>query len=154
MFDADDGSIIVSGFLLGHKKLLLCSQFNPCIQSGQVYLYMIPKHVLNELLSNPWYKRCAASIMGNCSGRITFEHAFVYAGKQINEPWAIIPLCWQHHLGNGLNKNFNRYVAIMRAKPEDFAMYPKFAWLTEKQKLLSQFEKYPIDSIRKLDSYI
>lgn len=115
---------------------------------------MIPKHVLNELLSNPWYKRCAASILGNCSGRITFEHAWVYAGKQVNEPWAIIPLCWHHHLGNGLNKNFNRYVAIMRAKPEDFAAYPKFAWLTEKQKLLHQFEKYPIDSICKPGNYI
>ena len=34
---------------------------------------------------------------GPCAGRVTREHAMYYAGKKIQEKWAIIPCCAQHH---------------------------------------------------------
>ena len=64
----------------------------------------------------------------DCSGKMTKEHALYYAGRQIQEPWAIIDLCWHHHLGAGLNKRMNEYLAIMRATPEDLAKYPRVDW--------------------------
>ena len=42
--------------------------------------------------------------------------------------WALIPLCWYHHLGKGLDKRLNEYLAITRASPEDLAKYPKKDW--------------------------
>lgn len=76
---------------------------------------------------DPYYQVCARK-NGECQGRITWEHAFIYAGKQINEKWAIIPLCVYHHLGEGLVKNENQRIALARATPEDLAKYPNFDW--------------------------
>lgn len=87
----------------------------------------IPEKLRNELANDKFYKVCAR-YDNDCSGRITWEHAFLYAGRQVNERWAIIPLCWYHHLGEGLNKKINRKIALSRASKEDLKKYPKNTW--------------------------
>jgi hypothetical protein len=84
----------------------------------------IPEKLKKEMSEDAFMKRCARESI-DCNGRITWEHAFTYAGRQINEKWAIIPLCVYHHLGKGLNKEKNRIIAIQRASPMDLAKYPK-----------------------------
>lgn len=89
-----------------------------------------------EMAADPYYKICARK--GNdCSGRITWEHAFKYAGGQVQEKWSIIPLCWHHHLGKGLNKRFNEYIALLRATKEDLEKYPRENWEQKKKHLQS-----------------
>jgi len=93
----------------------------------------IPAALKKKIASNPTMKSCAYKTYpergsAHCSGRITWEHAFIYAGRQINEEWAIIPLCWFHHLGAGLNKRFNEYLALRRATEEDLKKYPNRDW--------------------------
>lgn len=100
----------------------------------------IPKKLLDDMLSDPYYKRCARQNC-ECNGRITLEHAFIYAGRQINEKWAIIPLCWYHHLGTGLVKDINQWIALSRATPEELAKYPRGGW---EQKLKYLEGKYGI----------
>lgn len=73
-------------------------------------------------------KYCERVSEGVCSGRLTKEHAFIYAGKQIQELWAVIDLCWYHHLGAGMNKNINEKIALSKATDEDLAKYPKKDW--------------------------
>jgi len=92
----------------------------------------IPPALKNEMEEDPYYKRCARK-SGECNGRITWEHAWIYGGRQINEKWAIIPLCVYHHLGAGLNKKINQRIALERATDEDLAKYPKKDWNYEKQ---------------------
>jgi len=87
----------------------------------------IPKTLKDEMAADPYYRVCAR-LNGDCDGRITWEHAFIYAGKQINERWAIIPLCWFHHLGIGFNKRVNMIIALSRATAEDLAKYPRGEW--------------------------
>jgi hypothetical protein len=58
---------------------------------------MIPKPLLKEILDDDYYKKCARHSEDNCKGRVTFEHAWIYASRQIQEKWAIIPLCEYHH---------------------------------------------------------
>ncbi len=94
----------------------------------------IPKKLREELVSDPYYKYCAR-LGSDCSGRITWEHAWTYAGRQINEKWAIIPLCWYHHLGPGLNKEINRLLSLARATVEDLAKYPRMNWTQVKKSL-------------------
>ena len=94
----------------------------------------IPKKLLNEMLSDPYYLVCARRNL-DCNGRITFEHAFTYAQRQINEKWAIIPLCWNHHLGNKLDKNKNRLIALKRATKQDLLKYQKVNWEQELKRL-------------------
>src|SRR3990167_6442583 len=87
----------------------------------------IPCKLIKELENDVYYKLCAR-LNRYCVGRITWEHVFIYAGKQINERWAILPLCWHHHLGAGLNKKENEKIAIKRATKRELAKYPRRNW--------------------------
>ena len=104
----------------------------------------IPVKLKEELAEDPYYKRCARHGK-ECRGRITWEHAFIYAGKQIQEKWSIIPLCEFHHAvcrfqdSGDLNKEYNQYIALKRATQEDLAKYPKKNWEQLKKYL---YEKY------------
>lgn len=89
-----------------------------------------------------------------CSGRITWEHALMYAGKQVNDAKAIVKLCECSHAvdhfqdGGCMNKEINQLIALSRFTEEDFDRYPnaKKEW---KQKL-SYFEfKY----LKKIDLF-
>jgi len=99
----------------------------------------IPKPLLEEILADPYYEECARRFEGNCQGRVTFEHAWIYAGKQIQEKWAIIPICEYHHdVGQfqdrgQLDKHENQRLSLIRATAEDLKKYPKKDWKFEKQ---------------------
>ena len=75
--------------------------------------------------------------------RAEWEHAFIYAGKQINEWWAIIGVCWYHHRGPGLDKDFNRYKALERMSEADLAeaqrKYPGTDWRKLREKLEKKY---------------
>lgn len=103
----------------------------------------IPKKLKDEMDSDPYYHQCSRSSEGACGGRITWEHAFVYAGKQINERWAIIPLCVFHHLGEGLNKELNQYLALCRATISELAKYSRTNWWQQFMYLHGKFSGYP-----------
>lgn len=85
------------------------------------YMRPIPSSLKNELSTDPEYKTCARASDGGCDGRITWEHAIIYAGRQLNERWAILPLCAYHHAvdeyqdGGDLNKEKNEWLALTRA---------------------------------------
>lgn len=89
----------------------------------------IPKRLLSEILNDDYYKSCARKFEGECEGRITLEHALLYAGKQVQEKFAILPLCYRHHLGDRLNKQMNIRIAMSRATKENLKNYPKNTWL-------------------------
>ena len=78
--------------------------------------------------SDPYFRVCARAKDGGCQGRMTVEHAFLYANRQISELWNYVPLCFHHHLGEGLDKNKNQLIALSRATPEDLAKYPHGDW--------------------------
>lgn len=101
----------------------------------------MPPKLRKECAEDPYYSKCLRHKEGNCSGRITFEHCWMYAGKQIQEKWAIIPLCVHHHIGQGLNKKLNHWFSINRMTEEDMKKYPKFNWLREKIILNKLYKK-------------
>lgn len=84
----------------------------------------IPAKLRQELAVDPYYQVCARR-NADCAGRITWEHCWTYAGKQINERWSIIPLCWRHHLGDKLNKRINQQISYNRATKEELKKYPR-----------------------------
>ncbi len=67
---------------------------------------------------------CMRADEGNCDGRITKEHAVYYAGKQIQEDWAILDICAYHtevdfhQDGGGMNKEKHVWIALNRAPEE------------------------------------
>lgn len=92
------------------------------------------------MANNPEYKKCiirewvkqgriAPKLHPEaCITRITWEHAWTYENKRINEIWAILPICAQYHLGHRMNKRLNQEIAMSRASEEDKAKYPKLPW--------------------------
>lgn len=97
----------------------------------------IPLKLRKKIASDPFMLRC---IYIGCRFHPEWEHAFIYAGKQINEDWAIVPVCPYHHRGAGLDKEFNQYVAVSRATDEDFAKYPRFDWQRLKLRLTKKYK--------------
>lgn len=105
----------------------------------------IPKKLLNEILQDEYYETCARADECDCKGRITFEHALIYAGRQIQEKWAILPICAYHHAVDQyqdcgkMDKNKHEWLAISRMTEEDMQKYPRFDW---KQRLKYLNTKY------------
>jgi hypothetical protein len=89
----------------------------------------ISPKVKAQLLLEP--QVCARRKDGGCDGRITFEHTLIYAGRQIDEVWAIIKLCEWHHAvnkhqdGKGLDKEKNVWIALNRATDQELEQYSK-----------------------------
>ena len=99
---------------------------------------MIPTKIRKQLEEDLFMNVC---IHNNhlCSKRIEWEHAFTYAGKQVNEVWAIVPVCTYHHRGVGLDKDYNRYHALLRASAEDLKKYPKVDFMQQKKYLTKKY---------------
>jgi hypothetical protein len=93
----------------------------------------MPPALRRKLSEDPYYKTCARA-NADCEGRITWEHALTYAGRQVQEHFAIIPLCAFHHSvdqfqdGRGLNKRINVEIAMGRATEVDRRKYPLLPW--------------------------
>lgn len=106
----------------------------------------MPKALRDELAADPYYSKCCLQVIPGhtCSGRITWEHALEYKGRQIQEKFAIIPLCWESHLGGGLNKKRNHWVALSRATEEDWKKYDRARdrWMQELRYLNKLYGKY------------
>lgn len=102
----------------------------------------IPLKIRKIIAQDPFMKTCIYEKIGRgheCSGRIEWEHAFSYK-KQIHEPWAIVPCCSHHHRGSGLDKDFNRFMAIIRADIDDLEKrMPRQDWRQIKKYLVSKF---------------
>lgn len=98
-----------------------------------------------ELEGEERMKRCALApvqdIYGLCSGRIRnpeWHHPWTYGGKQINELWAIVAGCTEHH--DRVNKDRAIKMAfeaasLMIATEADLAKYPRKDWAQIKKTL-------------------
>ncbi len=86
----------------------------------------IPEKLRKEIAEDPFMALCC--ITG--SGSVSWEHCWVYAGKQINEAWAIVPL--RRDLNNSHPpkdiKERCQLISLERATKEDLAKYPKKNW--------------------------
>lgn len=87
-------------------------------------MYNMPKKLRRDLAEDSFYTVCARRealddhacqpdpVFGKL---IEWEHALIYAGKQVQKHFAIVPLCWWAHRGPGLNKEINVWIALNRA---------------------------------------
>lgn len=92
----------------------------------------IPPKLREALAEDPFYQECALRQVHTCQGRITWEHALEYRGSQLQERFAIVPICEYFHTGPGLNKKRNRWVALNRMTEEDFKKYDRAGFKQQK----------------------
>lgn len=94
----------------------------------------IPRKLRAEMAADPYYKRCArADLLEDhicqpdpLTGKlIEWEHSLIFGGPQIQEKFAIIPICWWAHSGPGLVKEINVWIALRRATADEIAAISK-----------------------------
>ena len=106
------------------------------------------KHVKDAIDNDPFYKLCARRDEGNCKGRITIEHALIYAGRQIDEIFACLPICAYHHEvdqyagGGGMDKKKHEWIAISRMTESDRIKYSRRPWGRDLALLENKYGKY------------
>lgn len=97
-----------------------------------------------------YYKTCARKNdkTSYCGGRITIEHALIYAGRQLDELYALVPLCARHHAvdkyqdGGDLCKDKNVYLALIRATDEELRAISKAKdYIRERKRLGDKYKK-------------
>lgn len=100
----------------------------------------IPPATRERIANDPYFTKCARQ-SAECSKRLTVEHAIIIGGRQCNDYWCLVSLCWYHHLGKGLNKEYNRYLALSHATDADLEKYPKSDFKQMKKYLISKYER-------------
>lgn len=94
----------------------------------------IPPKLRQEMANDPFYRTCSRNALlhdhvckpNPMTGQlIEWEHALYYQGRQINEKYAIIPLCWWAHSGPGLVKEINKWIALNRATDAELLLINK-----------------------------
>lgn len=93
----------------------------------------ISYQVRKEINADVEYKTCMLRAHRDhiCGGRLTMEHALIYAGRQIDAKWAIISVCArgqevdQYQDAHTMDKDLNHWVALNRATPAELAAISK-----------------------------
>lgn len=80
----------------------------------------IPSELRIEMDSDPYYWKCALEpFTDNHVGEVEWHHSLIWGGRQINERWAIIPLCKLCHrrINKPNNNEFVEWITLSRATP-------------------------------------
>lgn len=113
--------------------------------------YPIPKNLQIEISSDPSYSVCARKGLHSheCGGRLTKEHAMTYAGRRLNEKFAIISLCAKAHSvdeyqdGGDLDKEINLWIALNRATDDELLAISKaIPYIRERARLNAIYGVY------------
>lgn len=86
----------------------------------------IPQKLRKEMSDDPYYEQCVLTNHG-CVGRIEWHHAVIFGGRQLNEKWAIVPLCQWHHK-NVENKEIKAkvmHIVVNRATDDEIKRVSK-----------------------------
>ena len=78
---------------------------------------MIPLKLRKQLNADPFMSGCVLKAMGiphECHGRIEFHHQFIYQNNQIQEWWAILPVCGYGHANRVFYNPAFEYQSIFR----------------------------------------
>lgn len=93
----------------------------------------IPKSLNDDMNTDPFYRHCCLRRFGGCGGRniygrtIERHHAFIYAGRQVQAKFCILPACPDHH---GLAsrpdiKELFDWVLLNRASDEELQSFSR-----------------------------
>lgn len=110
---------------------------------------VMPAALRAEINADPEYLRCGLALPHTCKGRITREHAIKYAGKKVQEKWAIPPLCAAGHgvdefqdAGTEVPKDMREWIAYNRASDEELLAFSKGNYIRERDRLNQKYGVY------------
>lgn len=96
-----------------------------------------------EIAGDPFMKRCC--VTGRTNGKIEWHHNLIFAGRQVNQTWAILPLSEAVHIQARHTDVKERldWIMLNRATDEQLSEYSKAEDLiTKRQKLNQKFGEW------------
>lgn len=93
----------------------------------------IPKSLRKTINLEMETATCARLGDGGCAGKMTVEHAF---GRVKQPRWSLVYLCWYHHLGKGLDKQKNKWLALSQATDDDLREFKSYQLLKQEKTYL------------------
>lgn len=87
----------------------------------------IPNKLREELANDTYYSQCCLYGRNECGGRIQWHHNLIFAGRQVNARFCILPLCEWHHdrISKPEIKKEVDKIMFSRATDEDLEKYSK-----------------------------
>ena len=102
----------------------------------------MPKWLKEDLENDSYYKKCC--ITGMSDEKIDFHHNLIFAGKQINEKWCILPLLQSIHREIVKYKEKCNWIMLNRATNKDLEKYSKVVdYKRERERLNKIYGVYP-----------
>ncbi len=104
----------------------------------------IPLKLRKQIAEDPFMKKCCYR---DCKKtEVEWNHTLMYAGRQVNTWYAIVPLCTEHHRGNNGTiyndvKEWCELITYMRGGAELDKDCPKMSWRQHKQYLTEKLCK-------------
>lgn len=109
----------------------------------------LPPKLRKQMNEMPEYKRCALLGYHVCGGRITREHAIIFAGKQLQELWAVPPICAagqevdHYQDAHTMDKKMNQWVALNRATDDELRRISRaIDYIRERRRLNEIYGEY------------
>jgi len=103
----------------------------------------IPHSLQEDMANDPFYKKCCIS--GVSTGKIDWHHNLIYAGRQVNEKWCILPLAKQVHDNIQKHKEICDWIMLSRATEHDLRGYSKaIDYIALKARLITKYGIYNI----------
>lgn len=91
--------------------------------------------------ADPFYKQCC--ITGSKSGKIDWHHNLIFAGRQVNEKFCILPLLKSIHDNIVVHKEECDWIMWNRATDEEIKRYSKaIDYFKERDRLNKKYGKY------------
>jgi hypothetical protein len=89
------------------------------------YMNNIPAKLKKEMAADPFYERCCitGSMAKNC--KVEWHHALIFAGKQVQEKFAILPLRADIHASIVKYKKECDWIMLNRATDEQLEKYSR-----------------------------
>ncbi len=96
----------------------------------------IPKKLKEQLSNDPYYQRCC--ITGLTNEKIDWHHNLIYAGRQVNERFCILPLAQSVHDRIIAFKEQCDWIMLNRATDDELIRYSKAIDLVQKRNRLNK----------------
>lgn len=94
------------------------------------------------MAADPYYKKCCyhGPFGHGPSVKIEWHHNLIFAGRQVQEPWAILPICEEIHKKADWKQVRERldWIMLNRATEEDLDYYSKANDLRRKRDVLNK----------------
>jgi len=109
----------------------------------------VPPKLRKQLAADPEYSVCSLKGHHECGGRITWEHAIIFSGRQVQARWAIIPVCAAgqdvdyYQDSHRMDKKMNQWVALNRATDDELrAISRAIDYIRERARLNAIYGTY------------